>query len=146
MLITSTAVPADAGINEFTLTIAAQFPYSCIVSGQISYDHFAGGAQTRNFGVKDRTTGGGRENTTAFLARRQHTYQLPHVYRKSRRGTRTAESFANLVVTTAKRNRIGQTRAVSGKNHAAVIVVAAQVGKIYCNRNAIGNGERTQIS
>ena len=63
--------------------------------------------------------------------RRQQAVQLAQVHAESGRGAGAPEALAHVVVAPAQGDRIVASGMVGGEHHAAVIVIAAQIGKIY---------------
>ena len=60
--------------------------------------------------------------------------QLAQVHAEAGRRPRAAEGLADLVVASAQRHRVGHTAGIGREHHAAVVVIAAQVGQIDADR------------
>src|SRR6266851_8007163 len=79
--------------------------------------------------VRVRRTNGGRLRLV-----RRNPSEIAQVHAESRRGPSASECLSDLVVTPAKRDRVGHARCIGRKHHSAVIVISAK------NRQIEGHG------
>ena len=97
---------------------------------QIGDDDFACCTQYRDLGAQGFAIVERREYGTSMRHYRGHSRKLFQVERKTGRRPGAPKGFADFVITSAARKRIGQALDIGRKHYAAVVLVATQLGKI----------------
>src|SRR6266581_638285 len=79
---------------------------------------------------EERIAGVRRMNGGRLRLVRRNPREIAQVHAESRRGPSASECLSDLVVTPAKRERVGHTRCIGREHHSAVVVISAKVRQI----------------
>src|SRR5882672_4534115 len=100
------------------------------------YDDLPRGSQLADCGGEPRIVGIRRTNGSRLRFVRRNPREIAQVHAESRRRARASECLSDLVVTPAKRDRVGHARCIGRKHHSTVVVISAQVCQIDRHGNS----------
>src|SRR5258708_23133045 len=115
------------------------------VSRKPDHDDLPGGWQLADHGGQPRIVRVRRKDGARCRLVRRGAREIAQVHAESRRGPSASECLSDLVVTPAKRDRVGHTRCIGSKHHSTVVVISAQVRQIDRHRDSPPSGDNLAL-